>query len=82
MRSPGELVAVNQFEEAKNEFGAAAQLNPSAARTHFNFGVLLAKQGHLDEAQREFETVLRIEPTYPNVQGYLARVLAMKQRPQ
>jgi len=78
----GELVAVNQLAEAKNEFGAAARLNPSAARTHFNYGVLLAKQGQLDEAQREFETVLRIEPAYPNVQGYLARVLAMKQRPQ
>ena len=47
---------------------------------HFNYGVLLAKQNRLDEAQREFEATIRLEPTYTKAQEYLAQLQAMKKR--
>jgi len=49
----GELDSANQLVEARAEFAEAVRLQPGNARAHFNYGVLLAKQGQLDEAQRE-----------------------------
>jgi tetratricopeptide (TPR) repeat protein len=49
-------------------------------RAHFNFGVLLAKLNRLDEAQREFEETLRLEPDYSKAQEYLAQIRVLKKR--
>ena len=71
---------LGQLDGARIEFGEAVRLNPNNARTHFNYGVLLAKQGRLDEAQHEFEETLRLEPTYTKAHQYLAQLQAMKKR--
>jgi Flp pilus assembly protein TadD len=76
----GELDAAGQTDAASNEFGEAAQLNSGSARTHLNYGVLLAKQGRLDAARHEFEESLRIEPAYAKAQEYLAQVETLKRR--
>ncbi len=70
----GELDAAGQVDAACEEFGAAARLNPQNARTHFNHGVLLAKQNRFDDAEREFETTLQLEPNYAKAQEYLAQL--------
>ena len=69
-----------EVDAAVQEFGEAVRLNPGSSRTHFNYGVLLAKLGRLDDAQREFEESLRLEPGYARAQEYLAQMQAMKKR--
>jgi len=52
-----------QLDSAQREgIAGAARLNPGNARAHFNFGVLLAKQGRYVEAEREFAEALRLDP--------------------
>jgi Flp pilus assembly protein TadD len=76
----GELDAAGRENEALPEFAAAAQLNPNFSRAHFNYGVVLAKLGRLDDAQREFEETLRLEPGYKNAQDNLAKIQFLKQK--
>jgi len=52
---------------------ASGAVNPTNARTHFNFGVLLGELNRFDEARREFEETIRLEPTYARAREYLAR---------
>jgi len=40
----------------------------------------LAKQNRLDEAQREFEEPIRLEPDYKKAQIYIAQLQSMKKR--
>jgi hypothetical protein len=40
--------------------------------------VLLAKQGHLDDTQREFEETIRVEPDHKMAQACLAQLKSMK----
>jgi Tfp pilus assembly protein PilF len=53
-------------------------LNPDSARTHLNYGVLLAKQNRLDAATHEFEESLRLDPTYAKAREYLAKIQMLK----
>jgi Tfp pilus assembly protein PilF len=55
-------------------------MNPGYSRTHFNYGVSLAKLGRLDEAQQEFTEALRLEPGYQNAQDALAKVQILLHR--
>ncbi len=74
----GELDAANQLEAARNEFAAAARLNPGYSRARFNYAVLLAKQGRYEEAEREFEATAGLEPGFAKAQEYLKQVRALK----
>jgi len=56
------------------------KLNPGYSRTHFNYGVILAKQGRLADAEHEFEEALRLEPAYKNAQESLAKVHILEQQ--
>jgi Tfp pilus assembly protein PilF len=56
-------------------------LNPGYSRAHFNYGVLLAKQGRFEEAQQEFVETLRLEPGYKNAQESLAKIRMLLQNP-
>lgn len=49
----------------------AVQLNPDFAGAHFNLGVIYSEWGAFLDAQREFETVLRIQPDYPEALVFL-----------
>jgi len=72
-----ELLAAKDFDAAGKEFGEAARLTPDRAGARFNFGTWLISQNRLDEAQREFEAVIRLEPG--NVQAQ-QRLTALKAR--
>ena len=66
--------------EAKAEFAEAVRLQPANPRSHFNLGVMLAKQNQFEEAQREFEETLRLEPGNQTAAKYLGQVKALKSR--
>ena len=76
----GELDAKGQWGDACREFGEAARLNPGNSRTHFNYGVLLAKLNRLDEAQHEFEETSHLEPEYQGAKENLTKIRLLRER--
>jgi tetratricopeptide (TPR) repeat protein len=49
----------------------ALELEPKSPMTHYNLAVGLARSGRNDEAITELQTVLRIQPDYPDAQSLL-----------
>ncbi|HXY60321.1 MAG TPA: tetratricopeptide repeat protein [Chthoniobacterales bacterium] len=47
--------------------GYVASDLPLSARAHFNYGTALQKSGHLDQAEKEFQTALQFDPNYAKV---------------
>ena len=43
-------------------WGDTARKSPASARTRYNFGLALARQGRFDEAAKEFQTTLNLNP--------------------
>ena len=72
-----ELLAAKDLDAAGKEFGDAARFNPDRVAARFNYGTWLMNQHHWDEAQREFEAVLRLEPGNVQAQRKLAALQAM-----
>ena len=64
---------------AGKEFSEAARLNPDNVAVRFDYGTWLLNQNHWDEAQREFEAVVRLEPGNLQAQKNLACLQARKQ---
>jgi tetratricopeptide (TPR) repeat protein len=52
--------------EAKKQFEAAVQANPSHAEAHYQLGMALVNEGNLTGAATEFETYLKLAPSGPN----------------
>jgi Tfp pilus assembly protein PilF len=52
-----------QILEAKSEFEQVVRLQPDYAPAHINLGVAFMKLYQPDEASRQFEETLRLEPT-------------------
>ena len=73
-------MAVNQIAEAERELAEVIRLQPGNPHAHLDLGVLLAKQGRLDEAQHEFEEAIRLEPELKTAQQYLAHVKMLKDK--
>jgi tetratricopeptide (TPR) repeat protein len=67
-----ELVAIGEAAAAGKEFGEAARLSPNLVAARFDYGTWLLKQNHLEEAQQEFEAVLRLEPGNVRAQQHVA----------
>jgi tetratricopeptide (TPR) repeat protein len=57
-----ELLATEQPGAGGNELAEAARLSPDNVSTRFDFGTWLMTQSRWDEAQREFEAVVHLEP--------------------
>src|SRR6266852_4589258 len=51
---------------------------PASARAHFNYGTALQQVGRLDEAEKEYNAALRVDPNYVKVHVNLALVLMSK----
>ena len=56
---------------AMMHYRKAVELDPNSAMTHYNLAVGLARDGHKAEAIAELQTVLRIQPDYPDAQPLL-----------
>jgi tetratricopeptide (TPR) repeat protein len=66
-----ELVAAGQVDAAGPEFQQAAQLSQDNLAVRFDYGTWLLRQQLWPEAQREFEAVLRLEPSNARAQKNL-----------
>src|SRR5437588_3704297 len=53
---------------------------PSSARAHYNYGASLQQQGRLDEAQQEYNAVLRFDPNYTKAYINLGQLLVSKDK--
>jgi len=59
----------------------AVAVSPESANAHATLGVVLARAGRLDEAEREFAEAVRRDPGNPGFASNLARVRALKRAP-
>ncbi len=53
------------------------QSRPGYAKAHSNLGATLAESGKLEEALREFEEALRLDPKYVDAHANAAHLLTM-----
>jgi DNA-binding SARP family transcriptional activator/TolB-like protein/Tfp pilus assembly protein PilF len=63
------------FAAAEREFKRALELDPSYPTTHLFYGVFLASQGRLEEAQLQLDEAARLDPLSPIIalcRGYPA----------
>jgi len=66
------------MEEAVKELRRVLELENSAgmlSQTHFSLGTIFAKQGQLDEAGKQFEQALKLNPDFARARHYMGRVL-------
>jgi TolA-binding protein len=64
--------------EAKKQFEAAVQSNPSHAEAHYQLGMALVNEGNLPGAATEFETYLKLAPSGPNAATAKSLVAQLK----
>ncbi len=69
------LVRANRFADARIQIDAALALAPKSVETRILSGGLWAKDGKLDEARRDYETALQVQPDSGWAHLDLARVL-------
>jgi tetratricopeptide (TPR) repeat protein len=62
------------FQDEISLWGDAAEKAPDKARAHNNFGHGLKEAHRLEEAQREFERALELQPEYPDALNNLATI--------
>jgi Tfp pilus assembly protein PilF len=60
---------------------AAVASRPRAAPAHNDLGFLLAKQGRVPEAEKEFREALRLQPDFPGAHNNLGLALAGQNQP-
>jgi tetratricopeptide (TPR) repeat protein len=70
----GLLIDLNQVEEAKEGLEKAVVREPDNKTYHFYLGYVNSKLEHWDEAKKNFEEALRVDPAYFDAQYYLAQV--------
>jgi tetratricopeptide (TPR) repeat protein len=51
---------------------------PASARAHYNYGAVLQQNGRFDEAEKEYQTTLRIDPAYMKAHVNMATLLISK----
>jgi tetratricopeptide (TPR) repeat protein len=64
--------------DAKKQFEAAIQANPSHAEAHYQLGMALVNEGNLAGAGSEFETYLKLAPDGPNAATAKSLVAQLK----
>ncbi len=57
-------------EKAAEAWGVVAEIEPSFAEAHFNYGVALTKLGRFEESLTHFEKTIALNPYF--IQGYFA----------
>jgi hypothetical protein len=85
-KSPASAIAHNNFgrvlfaqgrlDEARDEFAAAARIDPRGAEAFNNWANVLAQQGHVDEAIEKYREGIRASPDWSPALVSLAWILA------
>jgi tetratricopeptide (TPR) repeat protein len=60
------------FHSEETLWADTAAKDPTSTTAHFNLGVELERQGHIDEAKLQYRRVLEINPAYTNARVNLA----------
>jgi tetratricopeptide (TPR) repeat protein len=60
--------------------GRVAADLPASARAHYNYGAVLQQLGRFDEAEKEYQATLRIDPSYMKVYVNMASLLMSKSK--
>jgi tetratricopeptide (TPR) repeat protein len=80
----GELASEEKIEEAQAQFSEVVRNRPDFAPAHLNDGLALAKLGKLDEALKEFQVTLCLNPTNlvarQNLEAVQSNIQALKTR--
>jgi cytochrome c-type biogenesis protein CcmH/NrfG len=74
VRMGGFLTRVGKPREAKDRLQEALHIHPNDPMLHVYLGNTLANEGALEAAIREFETVLRLRPCWPEMADHLAKL--------
>jgi tetratricopeptide (TPR) repeat protein len=69
------LMSQNRFDEAREQFDAALQINPDYYEAQANIGFIVASQGKLDEAVAIYRSALARKPSSPKFHFLLANAL-------
>jgi len=64
---------LNRTEDALNALNKCAQLAPLMSNSHYYIGTLLLKKGEPNEAVRQLETAIKIDPHYAQAYFQLAK---------
>jgi tetratricopeptide (TPR) repeat protein len=70
------LADEGKWSEAAYCFAIASQVFPHVAELRFNRGLALQEQGHSEEAKREYDEGLRLDPQWPRQAAQAAWTLA------
>src|SRR5438105_14386627 len=62
-----ELVAAGKLDEAAAMFLELEKADPRNAEVEYRFGLVLLKQGNLEDARRRLESAAKLDPKYPLV---------------
>jgi Tfp pilus assembly protein PilF len=62
---------LGRFDEAARHYQAAFAIDSNQADLHYNYGVLLLKQGQASDAEKAFLESLRINPHYADAHNNL-----------
>jgi tetratricopeptide (TPR) repeat protein len=75
------LDGLGKTPEAIAEFQAAAQASPREPNVHFGLGYLYWKSHQYDDAKREFEAELALDPDHAQALAYLGDIAMKKNDP-
>ena len=67
------------WQGARHEFETSLEINPKDHRSHFNLGLLLAKQGQIGRVVEELQTAVSLKPD-DETAGYALRLALKIQR--
>jgi protein O-GlcNAc transferase len=70
LASAAQNAAAGRVDDALANYRGALKRSPALAEVHYNVGVLLARKGDLDGAERSLDQALRLKPSW--AQAYLA----------
>src|SRR3989454_6554801 len=77
------LLQSREFASAAEQFGFAQQLAPDDPLPHLDLALVYATEGKFAEAEREFDSALRINPRFTQALAQLANFLILRnQRPK
>lgn len=70
----GLLIELNKIDQAKGGLEAAVKREPENKLYHFYLGYVNSKLEKWDDAKKNFEDALKIDPSYFDAQYYLAQI--------
>ncbi len=70
----------HRYNEAVQEYYLSLRYRPSFAATYLNLGYALKDSGHIEEAARAWEHVMRLSPNDPTAPEELVRLRTPVQR--